>query len=83
MKVFSSHNYIQMYQETLNKLLDFEEVKERASLDEKKTLEVQEALNSAALVKPSRHSSRRASSQKLNQGLQNQFTVDSQIEEVS
>ncbi|XP_019851941.1 PREDICTED: inositol 1,4,5-trisphosphate receptor type 3-like [Amphimedon queenslandica] len=80
-KVFSSQSYIQMYQETLNKLLEFDEIKERASLDEKKTLEVQEALDSVALIKPSRHSSRRGSSKKLNQGLQKQFTVDSQIEE--
>ena len=80
--MFSSQSYIQMYQETLNKLLEYDEIREGASFDEKKTQEVQEALDYAAQMKPSRHSSRRISTTKLNSGLQKQVTVDSQIEEV-
>lgn len=75
MQVFSSQAYIQMYQETLNKLLEFGEIRDGAECDDQKTQQVQEALETAIAVKPSS----RASSTKRRPTLQKNLTIDSQL----
>ena len=73
--MFSSQAYIQMYQETLNKLLEFGEIRDGAECDDQKTQQVQEALETAIAVKPSS----RASSTKRRPTLQKNLTIDSQL----
>ena len=47
-KFFSSETSLVLYQSTITKLLSFNEVKERAQIDPKKTLKVQRSLESAS-----------------------------------
>ena len=75
MQVFSRQAYIQMYQETLNKLLEFGEIRDGAECDDQKTQQVQEALETAVAVKPSS----RASSTKRRPTLEKSLTIDSQL----
>lgn len=70
--MFTSEGHIQMFQDTLNILLNYDEIKEEVDSDNKKTQNVQEQFNVALKVTHHRGQSRR-------RGLNKAATIDSTV----
>ena len=59
-KVFSSETYVHIYQETINTLLNYDEIRSKADIDDEQTQSVQLTLNTAQpKAKTGRHTLQR------------------------
>lgn len=59
-KVFSSETYVHIYQETINTLLNYDEIRSKADINDEQTRSVQQALDTAQpKAKTGRHTLQR------------------------